>query len=142
MRALLDVNVLIAMLDADHVHHGRARDWFRGQARYGWASCPITQNGCVRIMSQPAYPKPLPIAAVIERLADAARNPRHRFWPDDVSLLDGETADGQRIHGSKQVTDLYLLALAMRHEGRLATFDGNIPISAIPGATSRHVVVL
>lgn len=141
-RALLDVNVLIAMLDHDHVHHDRAWDWFRSVAKHGWASCPITQNGCVRVMSQAAYPNPLPTAAVIARLAEAARNPRHQFWPDDLSLLDGEVADRKRIHGPKQVTDLYLVALAVKHEGRLATFDDRIPISAIEGATARHVVAI
>ena len=117
MRALLDVNVLIAMLDADHVHHARARDWLRSHASQGWASCPITQNGCIRIMSQAAYPNPLPASAVIERLAAAARHPPHRFWPDDVSLLDEGTADGRRVHGPREVTDRYLSVI----EGRCLT---------------------
>ena len=67
MRALLDVNVLIALLDADHSLHARAMEWFAGQARSGWASCPITQNGCARIMSHPGYPNPLPVSAVMPR---------------------------------------------------------------------------
>lgn len=139
MRALLDVNVLVAMLDADHVHHARARAWLEARASGGWASCPITQNGCIRVMSQPGYPNPLPTAAVAERLADATRHPSHQFWPDDISLLDLAVADARRIHGPRQVTDLYLLALAVRHKGRLATFDGTIPVSAIHGATRRHL---
>jgi len=142
MRALLDVNVLIALLDVDHVHHDRAREWLRDHARRGWASCPITQNGCVRIMSQPAYPNPIPAAAVIERLATATSHPRHEFWPDDVSLLDDRIVDGERVHGPRQVTDLYLLALAVHHGGRFATFDGGIPVSAVRGATGRHLVVV
>ena len=142
MRALLDVNVLISLLDADHVHHAQARSWLRAQSASGWASCPITQNGCVRIMSQAAYPNPLPAAAVIERLADAGRHPKHEFWPDQVSLLDHRTADPSRIHGPKQVTDLYLLALAVSRGGRLATFDGNISISAIRGATKANLCVV
>lgn len=142
MRALLDVNVLIAILDTDHVHHARARDWLQGHARSGWASCPITQNGCVRVMSQAAYPNPLPTSAVIERLAAAARHPRHRFWPDDVSLLDERTADSSRIHGAREVTDLYLLALAVKNQGRLATFDGAIAVSAIVGAVKDHLVLI
>jgi uncharacterized protein len=142
MRALLDVNVLIALLDVDHAHHARAGEWFRGQRKGGWSSCPITQNGCVRVMSQPAYPNALPTAAVLDRLARAARHPRHEFWPDDISLLDDEVADRGRIHGPKQVTDLYLLALAVRHQGRFATFDGSIPIAAVRGAAKRHLAVL
>lgn len=142
MRALLDVNVLIALLDSDHVHHERAADWLRRNIRSGWASCPITQNGCVRIMAQPAYPNALPVPDVIERLAGAARHARHEFWPDDVSILDDHVVDGARVHGPRQVTDLYLLALAVAHEGRLATFDDSIPISVVRGATARHVAIL
>ena len=142
MRSLLGVNVLIAILDADHVHHARSMDWLRTHGADGWASCPITQNGCIRIMSQTGYPNPLPTAAIIERLAEAARAPQHRFWADEVSLLDANTADGRRIHGPRQVTDLYLLALAVKNKGRLATLDGTIPISAIPGATRKHIAVI
>jgi toxin-antitoxin system PIN domain toxin len=142
MRALLDINVLIAVLDVDHVHHARSRSWLRAHASHGWASCPITQNGCIRVMSQAAYPNPVPPAAVIGHLAGAAGHPRHQFWPDDVSLLDASTVDAQRVHGPRQVTDLYLVALAVKHGGRLATFDGAIPLSAIPGASKKHVVVI
>jgi hypothetical protein len=141
MRALLDVNVLIALLDADHAHHARARAWLKGRAE-GWASCPITENGCVRIMSQVAYPNPLPAAAVIERLAGAARPPHHAFWPDDVSMLDEAVADRRRIQGPRQVTDLYLLALAVHRGGTFATFDSGIPLSAIAGATAAHLTVI
>jgi toxin-antitoxin system PIN domain toxin len=142
MRSLLDVNLLIAVLDPDHAHHRRARDWFRGAGADGWASCPLTQNGCIRIMAQPGYPNPLPPSAVIERLARAARHPRHEFWPDDVSLLDDRTADPRRIHGARRVTDIYLLALAVAHGGRLATFDGTVPLSTVPEALSQHLVVV
>src|SRR5262249_43110476 len=106
MRALLDVNVLIALLDADHSLHGRATEWFAANAEDGWASCPITQNGCVRIMSHPGYPNALPVRAVVERLAEAAAGAHHDFWPDDVSLLDPQIADAARIHGPRQLTDI------------------------------------
>jgi uncharacterized protein len=138
MRALLDVNVLIALLDADHVSHRAALGWFEREAPSGWASCPITQNGCVRIMSHPGYPNPLPVALVMARLAEACASPLHTFWPDDVSLLDPAVADRSRIHGPRQLTDLYLVALAMRHRGRLVTFDGAIALDAVR-ATSRHI---
>ena len=82
MRALLDVNVLIALLDSDHASHDTAIDWFAKHARQGWASCPITQNGCIRIMSNAGYPNPLPVQAVIQRLAEACRQHIHEFWPD------------------------------------------------------------
>jgi uncharacterized protein len=142
LRALLDVNVLIALLDMDHLHHARARDWLVAHADDGWASCPITQNGCIRVMSQPGYPNPLPVAAVVDRLTKATHHPRHQFWPDDITLLDPRIADSRRMHGPKQVTDLYLLALSVANEGRLATFDETIPLSAIRGATRKNLAII
>ena len=142
MRALLDVNVLIALLDADHSLHAPAIRWFGANAKEGWASCPITENGCVRVMSSPGYPSPLPVGAVIARLAEAAANPSHAFWADDVSLLDPRVIDPARIHGPRQVSDLYLLGLAVKNRGRLVTFDRSIALEAVRGAERRHVLVL
>jgi toxin-antitoxin system PIN domain toxin len=142
MRALLDVNVLIALLDADHSLHARATQWFAGHARRGWASCPITQNGCVRVMSHPGYPHPLPVGAVVERLAEASAGVFHEFWPDDISLLDAQVADSARIHGPRQITDLYLLALAVRHAGRFVTFDASVSLDAVVGAEKKHLLAL
>lgn len=141
-RALLDVNVLIALLDRDHVHHARACQWLSGRRRARWASCPITVNGCVKIMSQAAYANPLPAAAVIERLDRATRHASHEFWPADVSLLDERLIIRSRVLGPRQVTDLYLLSLAVKHSGCFATFDGAIPRSAVAGAGQEHVAVL
>ena len=142
MRALLDVNVLIALLDADHASHDSAISWFAKHAREGWASCPITQNGCIRIMSNPGYPNPLPVQAVIERLANASHEDIHEFWPDEVSLLDSDVVDSSRIHGPRQLTDIYLLALAVQHKGRLVTFDTGIPLAAVRNATPQRLVIL
>jgi hypothetical protein len=142
MRALLDVNVLIALLDANHVHHHVATGWIGRNADAGWASCPLTQNGCIRIMSQPGYPNPVPAAAVAERLAEAAALPLHAFWSDDISLLTHGLVDWTRILGSRQVTDAYLLALAVRHEGRLVTFDKGIPLAAVPEAQPANLEVI
>jgi toxin-antitoxin system PIN domain toxin len=142
MRALLDVNVLIALLDADHSLHARATEWYAGQAHNGWASCPITQNGCVRIMSHPGYPNALPVRAVIERLAEATASGLHEFWPDDISLLDPDVADVARIHGPRQLTDIYLLALAIRNGGRFTTFDHSISTEAVHGARADHLCIL
>ena len=142
MRALLDVNVLIALLDSDHASHDSAINWFARHARNGWASCPITQNGCIRIMSNPGYPNPLPIQAVIERLAEACQQDIHEFWPDEVSLLDPHVVDTTRIHGPRQLTDIYLLALAVQHEGRLVTFDTGIPLTAVSKATKQNLLIL
>lgn len=142
MRALLDVNVLIALLDPDHAHHGRVREWFRVEAPRGWASCPITQNGCVRIMSQPAYPNRLAPAAIVDRLGHATRHPLHERWADDVSLLDPELVDASRIHGPKQITDVYLIALAAAHGGRFATMDARATSAAVRAASADTVVVV
>ncbi len=101
MRGLLDINVLIALLDQDHSLHERAHAWFAANAGDGWASCPITQNGCVRIMSHPGYPNALPVRAIMERLAEATATAHHQFWADDVSLLDARVADRTRIHGPR-----------------------------------------
>ena len=142
MRALLDVNVLVGLLDADHSLHARATEWFAAHAPAGWASCPITQNGCIRILSHPGYPNALPVRAVMERLEEAAAGALHAFWPDDLSLLDARVADPARIHGPRQLTDIYLLALAVRHGGRFVTFDESVPIGAVKGAEKRHLLVL
>jgi len=142
MRALLDVNVLIALLDSDHVHHGRARVWLKENIKHGWASCPLTQNGCLRIMSQPGYPNALPAAAVAERLAAATATSHHIFWPDAVSLLDAGRIAWNAVLGSRQVTDVYLLALAMQMDGRLVTLDRAVPLKAVPGSKAKHLVVI
>jgi len=142
MRALLDVNVLIALLDADHSLHVPATKWFASHARGGWASCPITQNGCVRIMSHPGYPNAFSVLAVIERLAEAGASSFHAFWPDDISLLDTQVTDPARIHGPRQITDLYLLALAVRHRGQFVTFDASVSLDAIKGAEKKHILIL
>lgn len=142
MRALLDVNVLIALHDSDHVQHGVASRWLRANIGHGWASCPLTQNGCLRIMAQPGYSQPQPLPALVAMLAESTAAPFHEFWPDDVSVLDAARFRHGHIHGPRQLTDLYLLALAMHHGGRLVSFDQRIPLSAVPGALPRHLVVL
>ena len=142
MRALLDVNVLIALLDSDHASHEYAMDWFSKHAQEGWASCPITQNGCTRIMSNASYPNPLPVQSVITHLAHACREDVHEFWPDEVSLLDPNAIDATRVHGPRQLTDIYLLALAVRRKGRLVTFDTGLPLAAVRNATTRNLLIL
>lgn len=141
-RALLDVNVLVALLDAGHLHHVPAMRWLAAHARSGWASCPATQNGCLRILSLPDYPNRQPPALVAERLAAATVAPAHRFWPDDLSLLEAEVVRWDRVLSSRHVTDVYLLALAVRHGGRLVTFDRSIDLAAVPGAKASHLHVI
>jgi uncharacterized protein len=142
MRALLDVNVLIALHDQQHVHHQTAAHWFAQHAAQGWASCPLTQNGAVRVMSQPTYPQPAPLSALLAMFRRSFADPSHAFWPDDVGLTDGNHFDSQRIHGPRQITDVYLLGLAVAHGGRFVTLDARIPLSAVHGAEADHLVEL
>lgn len=141
-RALLDINVLLALLDSDHVDHSQARDWLDTAIDGGWASCAITENGFVRIISQPRYPSPVAPASAIDLLSRARDGGPHEFWPCDVSLLDARIVDRSRLHGPRQVTDAYLLALATVHGGRFVTFDRTVSISAVTGATTEHLTVL
>ena len=141
-RALLDVNVLIALLDADHLHHRRASQWLAEHIAAGWASCAITQNGCVRIMSQPGYPNPLPTAQVAARLSEATQTRHHLFVPSNASLLDPQLFDTGRLLGHRQVTDAWLLGLAVANGLRLVSFDASLPLRVVRGADASHVVAI
>jgi uncharacterized protein len=140
--ALLDVNVLLALFDPDHVHHDVAHDWFEASGHAGWASCPITENGFLRNANVGRKAQFVPVAAVTELLRTFQRAGDHEFWNDDVSLLDEARFDADRIHGNRPITDVYLLALAVAHEGQLVTFDARIPLAAVRGARREHLVVL
>lgn len=142
MRALLDINVLIALHDRDHVHHQQAAQWLEANIEHGWASCPLTQNGCLRIMSQPGYSNPQPLAVLTDMLRRSTDTAFHQFWPDNVSLLDAAHFQHRHIHSPRQLTDLYLLGLACQHRGRLVSFDRRIPFSAVRRATPEQLVLL
>lgn len=142
MRALLDIAVLLALLDRDHVDHGRAREWLSENIRHGWASCALTQNGFVRVISQPRYPSPIPPSQAVGLLRRATETRHHEFWPCSISFLDPDRVQPDLVHGPKQVTDLYLLALAVEHDGRFVSFDRSIPRSAVPGARPEHLLAL
>lgn len=139
-RVLPDVNVLLALIDSDHVNHDVSHRWFEEQSRDGWATCAITENGFVRVMSQPSYPSPRPPAAAASLLRQARSANDHDFWPCDVSILD--TVDLGRVHGPAQLTDAHLLALAVARDGRLVTLDRRITVTAARGARPEHLVTL
>ena len=135
LSALLDVNVLVALFDPDHVHHELAHDWFADEGAAAWATCPVTENGLVRVLANPAYHSAsLRPAAVLARLRRFCASPTHRFWSEGVSIRDPKLFDLSTAGGHRQVTDIYLLGLAKRHGGRLATFDRTIPLKAVVGA--------
>lgn len=142
MRALLDVNALLAVIDEAHVHHHRSREWFGAHAAEGWASCAITQNGFVRTLSQPRYSNAASTADALRMLGEATSARHHQYWSCSVSLTDDGAIDGSRVLGPKQVTDIYLLALAVVNGGRLVTFDQSIPLAAVRNATPDHLVIL
>ena len=142
MRSLYDVSFLVALLDRNHTAHDAVSAWFVANIEQGWASCPLTQNGCVRILSQPGYPRPLSVAAAMERMRAAASTEYHRFIPDDVSLLDPARVDARRLSGHRQLADVYLLALAVAHDARLVTLDTRIPLGPVHGANATHLAVI
>ena len=141
--ALLDVNVLLALFDPDHIHHAVAHDYFVDQREHGWATCPLTENGFIRIVSNPIAGFPEQRSAeAIERLITFRQSGHHHFWRDEVSLCDAALFTAALIPGHRQLTDIYLLGLATRNGGALATFDRSIPLSAVPGATPNNLQVI
>jgi toxin-antitoxin system PIN domain toxin len=142
MRALLDVNCLLALLDEDHSSHSRALLWWQSDRPSGWATCPLTQNGFARISSQSSYASQRPLNVAIEQLARLMTLSDHEFWSDDVSIADDRLFDHGYILGPNQITDVYLLGLAVKNGGRLVTFDRGLPLKAVRSAEARHLVVL
>ena len=131
---LLDVNVLVALIDPTHVQHDAAHEWFGCEGHASWATCPLTENGVLRIVGHARYPNsPGTPAAVAALIATLCALPGHTFWPDDISLRDAERIDTARLLDSGQITDSYLLALACEHGGRLATFDRRLVKDAVRG---------
>jgi toxin-antitoxin system PIN domain toxin len=139
---LLDINVLIALIDPAHVQHDRAHAWFAATGSEVWATCPLTENGVLRIVGHARYPNsPGTPAAVAEVVAGLRALAGHEFWPDDLTLFDGRHVDTARLLDSAQVTDSYLLALAALHGGRLATFDRRLVTgAAVKGADALYVI--
>ena len=128
MTALPDVNFLVALFDARHVNHEAAHRWFGAAGATDWATCSITENGCARVLSNPAYPtvSTTPVE-VLHRLARFCDSGGHRLWADDAPLRELLDDDAKaRLLGHRQLTDVHLAALASRRGGRLVTFDGRL----------------
>lgn len=140
MTYLLDVNVLIALMDPAHVDHERAHAWFDATGRHSWASCPITESGVMRVLGNRRYPNspgtPASAARMLEELCSLSG---HVFWADDISPVDERRFDTARLLSAGQVTDSYLLGVAVAHEGQLATFDRRlIPDAVRDGPLGLH----
>ena len=141
--ALLDVNILIALFDPDHVHHDLAHDWFADHRSAGWATCPVTENGFIRVVSNPKYHADAPRSAtVIEHLRKFCASGDHHFWADRVSLRDESLFKLAAARGHRQITDVYLLGLAKTMGGALATFDRTIPLAAVKGAKPSTLILV
>lgn len=141
-RYLLDLNTLLALLDPQHIHHDAAHHWVETTPSLRFLTCPLVQNGVIRVASQKAYPNSLGNAAVVHAiLSTFCADPRHKFCPDDISLLaPAHLANPAQLTPSR-VTDLYLLALAKHHGASLATFDRRIPAAAIPNGDAHLNII-
>ena len=142
MSDLLDVNMLIALVDDEHAHHQRASAWLESNDRRGWATCPITQNGCLRILSQPRYPNSMGIIEAMRRLHELIDTTDHRFIADDISLLTEGVIDIGEVSSHRQLTDVYMLALAVAHDLRFVTLDRGVRLTAVRGANDTHLAVI
>lgn len=142
MRWLLDVNVLIAMLDRNHLAHASTTDWFAVNGDRGWCSTPTTQNAVIRIMSGAAYRESrLPPDVIAARLEALLRVTAHTFLSDDVSILDHQAIDLSRMRTGGSVTDTYLLALAVAHDLTLVTLDRRIDASVVTDGPAHLLVI-
>jgi toxin-antitoxin system PIN domain toxin len=142
--ALLDVNALLALLWENHVFHARMARWFAGNENRGWATCPITEQGFVRIVCNPAYMKPAPgIRSAIDLLQKTTEvSMNHQFWVDDLPLSALSSSMHRRLRGPKQITAAYLLTLAMHRKGILVTFDYRMETLAPEGSAEREALVI
>ena len=132
--SLLDVNVLIALLDPLHVHHEPCHRWFAARGSAPWASCAMTQNGVLRILGNARYPNSPGTPGVVSEILQAlVEHPQHQFWDSSPSLLSQSHVSATALLDSAQITDTYLLALAVHHGGRLATLDRRLSIHAVKG---------
>jgi toxin-antitoxin system PIN domain toxin len=145
---LLDVNILVALFDPLHLHHEIAHHWFQHNARLGWASCAITENGCLRVLSRITQGSgmgkdvaSLPLGELAERLQGLRAIGKHEFWDAGLSMLEAGIR-WEKMQGAGQITDAYLLALAVAQGGTLVTCDRKIPLGAVAGAQARHLTVL
>ena len=139
---LLDVNVLIALIDPAHIQHDAAHHWFAQTGSANWATCPLTENGLLRIVGHPRYPNATGVPATVAVVLRALRAlPGHHFWPDDISLMNPALVLADRLLNHTQLTDSYLLALARHHGGKLATFDKRLVADAVRGGREAlHVI--
>jgi uncharacterized protein len=135
---LLDVNVLIALSWPSHVASARVEEWFRQASRAGWATCPFTETGFVRLISNPRFsPQSLTVQQAVELLLKNTADSRHRFWPGEIAFSRSLELVGGKLQGHRQVTDAYLLGVAIHHKGKLATLDRAV-LALLPDSRRRR----
>jgi toxin-antitoxin system PIN domain toxin len=140
---LLDVNVLIALLWPPHEDHARAQRWFAQNARHGWATCAMTQAGFVRIVSNPIFSRrAVSPRDALEVLSGSLQHPAHHFWTEDIGVTEALAHFGRRLLGHQQITDAYLLGLAIQKKGRLATLDASLSSLLSDQSTARSRLIL
>ena len=143
MSCLLDVNVLIALLWPPHEAHARAQRWFAQNADHGWATCAMTQAGFVRIVSNPVFSRSaVSPRDALEVLSGSLQHPAHHFWTEDIGVTEALAHFGRRLLGHQQITDAYLLGLAIQKKGRLATLDASLSSLLSDQSTARSRLVL
>lgn len=126
--------MLIALIDPAHVAHDSVHRWFESGGQHAWATCPLTENGVLRIIGQPSYPNtPGSPASVAPVIASLRNHPGHHFWPDSISMIGNPGVDASLLLTSAQVTDSYLLALAVSRNGKLATLDRRLSAKPVKG---------
>jgi uncharacterized protein len=142
MLYLLDVNLLLALCDPQHMHHELAHQWFSAVGKPSWATCPITENGFIRIASHPSYPNsPGDASRTTAILRTFCQSGGHHFLQDNISLTDVSLFRFSPALTAKQTTDIYLLGLAVKHDGKLATLDRSIPESSVIGGARALEVI-
>jgi hypothetical protein len=143
MRCLIDVNVWVALLDEAHVFHRQALAFVerRGLAI---ATCPLVENGVIRVLNLPAYSRfgPAGFERVSRKIDEICAELDHEFWPDDISLRGPGVVNWPRVLGHNQITDVYLLALAVARTGCLVTLDHRVALSAVSGARPEHLLLI
>ena len=141
--ALLDVNVLLALIDDGHVHHQVAHDWFADDGAAAWSTCPMTENGVIRILSNASrVDDPVSVPTIVEVLHALRERGGHQFWSEDISMCDRARFDVSVVRDHQQIADVYLLGLAVKNGGRFVTFDQRLPLAAVKGARREHLEVL
>lgn len=143
MRHLLDVNVWVALLDEAHVHHMVALTFIQ-RRKLKISTCPLVENGVIRVLNLPGYSVygPAGFDRVRQKISEICAELDHEFWPDSLSLREPGVLNWSRVLGHNQITDAYLLALAVANQGCLVTLDHRVALSVVTSASAKNLLLL